>query len=117
MSASLTPPADAPLPLSVYVDPHYGPAILDVNGETIGGIGMDRDLPEQVAIDVARYLVACANAAPGLLAEVARLRAALSDAVDLAAEGLSYTDDFFVNKWDMPARLAAIKAELDKETP
>ena len=43
-------------------------------------------------------------------AEIERLRAALGDAIELAAEGISYTPEYFVQKWGMQERLDALKA-------
>ena len=53
------------------------------------------------------------------LAQVAALTAALADAVNLAAEGISYTEPYFRTKREMVERLAAISAvaAANKETP
>lgn len=47
-----------------------------------------------------------------LIAEVERLREALVKAEDLAAEGVGYTDSYFVQKWRMNERLADIQEAL-----
>ena len=109
---TLTPPADAPLPWSMDGG-HNDGAVCDATGRLLMRGWYTVDLPAMA------YLVAAANAAPGLLAEVARLRAALSDAVDLAAEGISYTEPYFRTKWEMVERLAAISAvaAMSQETP
>ena len=44
-----------------------------------------------------------------LKAEVERLKGALDDAIELAAEGISYTSEYFVHKWGMQERLDALK--------
>lgn len=62
MTPTLTPPADSPLPWSVDSYGHR-PVIRDATGE-----------PMLVDMDRARYLVAAANAAPGLVAERDALR-------------------------------------------
>lgn len=79
----LTPPADAPLPLAVYVDPHSGPVVQDAHGLTLASVGAEGRGSLDADLDVARYLVACANAAPGLVAEVAEWAAVGSHALDL----------------------------------
>jgi len=58
----------------------------------------------------AAWLVARAAAAPRLAAIVRVLREALANAEDLAAEAMSYTPEYFREKWDMDARLKAIQA-------
>jgi hypothetical protein len=147
VTTTLTPPADAPLPWSMDGG-HNDGAVRDATGRLLMRGWYTVDLPAMA------YLVACANAAPGLVAErdvavteakirhlallvaiekrdtalarvaaleqeVARLRTALSDAVDLAAEGISYTEPYFRTKWEMVERLAAISAvaAMSQETP
>ena len=50
-----------------------------------------------------------------LVARVAALEAAIGDTLDLAEEGIGYTDDYFVKKWEMRERLAACRQALAGE--
>jgi hypothetical protein len=43
------------------------------------------------------------------IAVIEELRGALDLAIDLAAEGISYTEPYFVKKWEMDTRLAELK--------
>jgi hypothetical protein len=52
-----------------------------------------------------------------LHSELDRLKTALTDAIDLAAEGISYTSPYFVKKWEMDTRLAELKEIASHPTP
>ena len=62
---TLTPPADAPLPWRIAIDPH---GLIVVTGD--GRKMLDAAIDD---LDAARYLVAAANAAPGLVEAQDRL--------------------------------------------
>lgn len=62
MSADLTPPADAPLPWSIHIENDDTIDLDDGRSEYFGTL-------KCIEYTIARYLVAAANAAPGLVAE------------------------------------------------
>lgn len=39
-----------------------------------------------------------------------------AEAVDLAEEAIPYVSEYLADKWDMPNRLAALKAKIDPES-
>lgn len=82
MTDTLTPPADAPLPWTVLDSDPLAPAggyvlpdVLDANGIEIACVGTEDnaivgiDRRREAHASIARYLVAAANAYPGLVAE------------------------------------------------
>jgi hypothetical protein len=50
-----------------------------------------------------------------LVARIAALEAVMAETLDLAEEGIGYTDDYFVKKWEMRERLAACRKALAGE--
>lgn len=44
--------------------------------------------------------------------QIAKLRNALEDAVDLAEEAMTYVNGYYIEKWDMVKRLETCKAAL-----
>lgn len=79
--------------------------VVDANGHVVATCD-DTLSHRPLFIANARTLV------PELLNEVERLRSLLADACELADEGIAYTGDYFSDKWDMPGRLAAIRAAV-----
>jgi hypothetical protein len=53
------------------------------------------------------------SAGDAAVAEVARLKAALREAIGLAEEGWGYAGDYFREKWGYAGQLAALKAALE----
>ena len=47
-----------------------------------------------------------------LAEQSARMRVALDDAIELAAEGWGYADDYFRDKWGYAKRIAELRAAL-----
>ena len=52
-----------------------------------------------------------------VVAERERLRATLEEAIELAAEGCSYTSDYFREKWEMDERLEGLRWALASLSP
>jgi hypothetical protein len=75
MTTTLTPPTDAPLPWAAHDPGNDWPEVLDADGHIVAHVSVFADANSplahrgMVSIDAARYLVACANAAPRLVKE------------------------------------------------
>jgi len=53
------------------------------------------------------------TAGEAAVAEAARLKAALQEAITLAEEGWGYAGDYFRTKWGYAGQIAALKAALE----
>ena len=60
-----------------------------------------------------RFCVHAHQYVPMLIAEIRRLRATLTDAVELIEESQNYISEYFYEKWDYRGQIAALKAVLE----
>jgi len=75
---------------------------------------MDR-IEWHLGTEVRQGLSSRLSAGDAAVAEVARLKAALREAIMLAEEGWGYAGDYFREKWDYEEQLATLKAALEEK--